>query len=126
MDEPAPSAITSSLLSSVIGTKFPALRKALDKCDGSAYSVCGRFGEFVNEAMRMGDAATAEAAMLLVADLLALGDDDLRNALYCDFCEVLDLRNDVGRRVFFSMSKSLQDLYLKAQEYLGDSFNPNA
>lgn len=107
-----------SNLRTEICSEFPVLVKQLQKCDQSAYSVLSIFAGFINDALERSDVATVEQAMQLAEALYERADDTVRNAFYCDFCEVLDLRGEMGMKVFLKMSAGLQALHSKAQDYI--------
>jgi hypothetical protein len=113
--------ITSENLPKAIATKFPVIGKQLQK-SGSVYSVCGRFADFINHAIKTGDTSTLDQSMALAEAIYETADDTVRNAFYCDFCEVLDLRGELGMKAFHRMSYELQVLYMRAQKYIGRPF----
>lgn len=122
-EQPSQSTITTENLAEFVAARFPVLRRTIEKC-GSSYSVCGRFAEFVNSAIKTRDMPTVKAAVALVETLHASGDESVRNSLYCDFFEVLDLRCETGEKVYRDMGIELQKLYVKAQAYIGTPFKP--
>ena len=120
-EQPLPATVTVDNLAQFVAARFPVLRRTMEKC-GSSYSVCGRFAEFVNNAIQTRDMPTVKAAVALVETLHASGDESVRNSLYCDFFEVLDLRGETGEKVYLDMSIELQKLYVKAQAYIGKPY----
>jgi hypothetical protein len=123
MKESEQANIGTENLAELIAARFPVLRKSMQKCD-SSYSACGRLAQFVNEAIQTKDIPTVKAAVALVETFHANGDESVRNSLYCDFFEVLDLRSETGEKVYLDMSVELQKLYVKAQDYIGNPFRP--
>jgi hypothetical protein len=114
--------MTSSGLAKSFGTKFPTLRKELQKCGGWIYSEAAVIAEFINDSIRSGDHATVDQAIALAESTYENGDGTVRNAFYCEFFEILDLRSKLGAGVFLSMNKEFQDAYVKAQAYIGTPF----
>jgi hypothetical protein len=104
-----------------LSAKYPVLRGPLSRC-GTPYTVASALARFINEAIETSRRDTADAALTLAESFFLTADPELKNAFYCDFCEVLDLRSERGRELFGRLHPELQRLYRKAQEYIGQPY----
>ena len=122
MTDKKPRSTTRSEFAKCVGSKYPVLRKKLQKCGGWIYSEVASFAEFINDSIKASDHHTVDQAMALAESIYESADAGLRNAFHCDFFEVLDLRHEYGARVFANMTDEFQENYLKAQAYIGTPF----